>query len=75
MTQSKTTISDKLIEEVVRFRELNRISLSAMARKAKISKAYLSQLERGTSRKLSFGIAVRLMDVCFINYYKLRYEV
>lgn len=59
--------SDKFITKVTEFRTSNGISLSELARRANISKAYLHQLETRKSTKLSLEIAIRLSKICFIK--------
>lgn len=49
-----------LAERLIGRRKKQRLSLSEVARRAQISKAYLSQLEHGESRQPSYEILARL---------------
>lgn len=49
-----------LAGQLRRTRREQKLSLSEVARRAEISKAYLSQLEHGESKQPSYGVLVRL---------------
>jgi transcriptional regulator with XRE-family HTH domain len=53
-------MAERLAERLTRLREKQGLSLSEVARRAQISKAYLSQLERGESRQPSYDVLDRL---------------
>jgi transcriptional regulator with XRE-family HTH domain len=53
-------VANGLAERLARLREKQGISLSEVARRAQISKAYLSQLERGESKQPSYEVLGRL---------------
>jgi len=52
--------SEGLGKRLRRLREAEGISLSEVARRAKVSKAYVSQLERGGSSDPSYSVIARL---------------
>lgn len=51
---------EPLAERLTRLREQQALSLSEVARRARISKAYLSQLEHGESKQPSYAVLDRL---------------
>ena len=53
-------VADRLGQRLSRLREKQQLSLSEVARRAQISKAYLSQLERGDSKQPSYEVLDRL---------------
>lgn len=53
-------MAEALAERLTRFRDQQGLSLSEVARRAQISKAYLSQLERGDSKQPSYEVLDRL---------------
>src|SRR5207249_6665764 len=50
----------ELAQRLTRLRERQELSLSEVARRAQISKAYLSQLEHGESKQPSYEVLDRL---------------
>jgi transcriptional regulator with XRE-family HTH domain len=53
-------VADGLAQRLRRLRDVQALSLSEVARRAQISKAYLSQLERGESTQPSYEVIGRL---------------
>jgi transcriptional regulator with XRE-family HTH domain len=53
-------MADRLAQCLTRLREKEGLSLSEVARRAQISKAYLSQLEHGESKQPSYEVLDRL---------------
>ena len=53
-------VGQSLASRLRRLREEQGLSLSEVARRAQVSKAYVSQLERGGSKEPSYSIVTRL---------------
>jgi XRE family transcriptional regulator, regulator of sulfur utilization len=57
----------ELAQRLTRLREKQELSLSEVARRAQISKAYLSQLEHGESKQPSYEVLDRLATALAVN--------
>ena len=60
-------MAERLAQRLVRLRENQGLSLSEVARRAQISKAYLSQLEHGDSKQPSYEVLDRLATALAAN--------
>lgn len=60
-------MAERLAERLTRLREIQGLSLSEVARRAQISKAYLSQLEHGDSKQPSYDVLDRLATALAAN--------
>ena len=60
-------MAEQLAERLMRLRETQGLTLSELARRAQISKAYLSQLEHGESRQPSYEVLDRLATALAVS--------